>query len=405
MRNKINKAFTGCSTSTWKRLTALVVMTIITVSSVVTVMASGRRATIIYNGVPTQVDVWSEDTEDIIAAAGITLKSTDRVVSVPGTEIEIRINSLFKVAIDDGSGEEKTTSVYYGTSVATALAQAGVSIGLHDVVSPTANSIVTGDQEVIIQRNCAVKITADGKTEEKIVPAGTVAGALASAGVSVGADDIVSPALTDQVTEGMELKVGRVTYQEVTVTEDIAFQNTNENDSSLYIGQKKVKVAGKNGRQEVTKRQKLVDGEVVEETVLSTNVLEEPVSQITLVGTRQKSKWATIIANGTLKDHNGNTVSYKKLITGRCAAYTGGGTTATGLPAAVGRVAVNPNIIPYGTKLYICSPDGKIVYGYAVAADTGGGLMRGVIVCDLYMNTLQECRNFGGRNMNIYVLS
>jgi hypothetical protein len=103
-----------------------------------------------------------------------------------------------------------------------------------------------------------------------------------------------------------------------------------------------------------------VDGEVVEETVLSTNVLEEPVSQITLVGTRQKSKWATIIANGTLKDHNGNTVSYKKLITGRCAAYTGGGTTATGLPAAVGRVAVNPNIIPYGTKLYICSPDGKL---------------------------------------------
>jgi hypothetical protein len=74
MRNKINKAFTGCSTSTWKRLTALVVMIIITVSSVVTVMASGRRATIIYNGVPTQVDVWSEDTEDIIAAAGITLK-------------------------------------------------------------------------------------------------------------------------------------------------------------------------------------------------------------------------------------------------------------------------------------------------------------------------------------------
>jgi uncharacterized protein YabE (DUF348 family) len=114
-----------------------------------------------------------------------------------------------------------------------------VSIGLHDVVSPTANSIVTGDQEVIIQRNCAVKITADGKTEEKIVPAGTVAGALASAGVSVGADDIVSPALTDQVTEGMELKVGRVTYQEVTVTEDIAFQNTNENDSACTLARKR----------------------------------------------------------------------------------------------------------------------------------------------------------------------
>ena len=49
-------------------------------------------------------------------------------------------------------------------------------------------------------------------------------------------------------------------------------------------------------------------------------------------------------------------------------AYTGGGITATGAPAAVGRVAVNPNVIPYGTKLYIASPDGSIVYGYAIAS-------------------------------------
>ncbi|MBE6830171.1 MAG: hypothetical protein E7519_08180, partial [Ruminococcaceae bacterium] len=69
-----------------------------------------------------------------------------------------------------------------------------------------------------------------------------------------------------------------------------------------------------------------------------------------------------------------------------------------------GLVAVNPKIIPYGSRLYICSPDGKVVYGYAIAADTGGGVMDGRIVADLYFNTVGQCRQFGNRKMNIYVL-
>ena len=87
-----------------------------------------------------------------------------------------------------------------------------------------------------------------------------------------------------------------------------------------------------------------------------------------------------------------------------CSAYTGGGTTATGAPAAFGRVAVNPNVIPYGTKLYICSPDGKVVYGYAIASDTGGACMRNTIIADLYYDTLSECYQIGVRTMNVYIL-
>ena len=45
------------------------------------------------------------------------------------------------------------------------------------------------------------------------------------------------------------------------------------------------------------------------------------------------------------------------------------------------------------------------VYGYAVAGDTGGAMMAGEALCDLYMNTEQECMNFGRRTMNLYVLS
>ena len=147
-----------------------------------------------------------------------------------------------------------------------------------------------------------------------------------------------------------------------------------------------------------------VDGVVVESTVLSSEVISEPVTQVTREGTKDPNGWATIESDGTVYDENGNEVVYKKLLSGRCSAYTGGGTTATGAPAAFGRVAVNPNVIPYGTKLYICSPDGKVVYGYAIASDTGGACMRNTIIADLYYDTLSECYQIGVRTMNVYIL-
>ena len=61
-------------------------------------------------------------------------------------------------------------------------------------------------------------------------------------------------------------------------------------------------------------------------------------------------------------------------------------------------------MIPYGTRLYICSADGSYVYGYAIAEDTGDACMAGDIVADLYMNSEAECDSFGRQELNIYVL-
>jgi len=55
--------------------------------------------------------------------------------------------------------------------------------------------------------------------------------------------------------------------------------------------------------------------------------------------------------------------------------------------------------------LYICSPDGSLVYGYAVAGDTGGTLMAGQVLVDLYYDSLAKCYAFGSRKMCVYVLS
>ena len=65
------------------------------------------------------------------------------------------------------------------------------------------------------------------------------------------------------------------------------------------------------------------------------------------------------------------------MFTATAVAYSArpGAGTASGRKAIPGHIAVNPNVIPYGTKLYITTPDNKVVYGYAVAADTGTALV------------------------------
>ena len=105
-------------------------------------------------------------------------------------------------------------------------------------------------------------------------------------------------------------------------------------------------------------------------------------------------------------DENGVPLNYTKIINGKASAYYGDPITATGTKPVPGSVAVNPKIIPYGSKLWIVSDDGKYVYGYAVAEDTGGFIhWKNGPTVDLFMNTRTECYNFGVRNVTIYVLS
>ena len=76
--------------------------------------------------------------------------------------------------------------------------------------------------------------------------------------------------------------------------------------------------------------------------------------------------------------------------------------TYSGTPARVGAIAVDPNIIPLGSKLYIVSEDGQYVYGYCVAEDTGSAI-KGYAV-DLYYNYYDECIQFGRRDVTVYVI-
>ena len=94
--------------------------------------------------------------------------------------------------------------------------------------------------------------------------------------------------------------------------------------------------------------------------------------------------------------------SYKATYTMKATAYTGDSITATGItpvrnPNGLSTIAVDPSIIPLGSKVYIPG------YGEAIAADTGGAIKGHRI--DLFLNSKNECINWGRQNVTLYVLA
>lgn len=104
-------------------------------------------------------------------------------------------------------------------------------------------------------------------------------------------------------------------------------------------------------------------------------------------------------------DENGIPLNYRYKLSGKSTTYIMGHTTATGTPVHPGVVAVNPRIIPYGTKMYIVANDGSgAVYGYASAEDTGGFIyMNNGPLVDMYVWTMSDVYAWGNHPVDIYI--
>lgn len=315
-------------------------------------------------------------------------------------DVSVNVIKAFTVTVNN-RGKQQIVMLAKGT-VNDALEKAGINTD--NVVSvPSGTTEITGDTAVTLYDAKRVDVKADGETHNVLLPKGNVVKSLNLAGFNVSADDILDVSKDSDVWDTMSITIQRVRYGEETTTEKIAYDEVKKNSDKIELGETKVATEGKDGKKLVTKKCRYVDGKKVSEKTVRTYVSKKPVDKVTLVGTKGAAKSG---AAGTFTDSNGNKVSYKRLLTGSGTAYTApsGAGTATGVTAYHGGVAVNPNIIPYGSKLYIVSTDGSFVYGYATAVDTGGALMEGSAVVDCFYNTYNECVNFGRRNVNVYVI-
>lgn len=343
-----------------------------------------------------------------------TVQNTFAAAAAPAASGDGSLNDLYTVTLK-ADGKIRTVRTT-GDSVADALRAASVELGKRDVVKPAVNTALSRLMSIEVTRDAliSVKVKADGKVKEVLTEGGKVADALNSADITLDGDDKVKPASEASLTEGMNINVTRISTESVTKEINIPYETKTKKSASLARGTTSIEKKGRTGVKEQVYVVKKVDGKEVSKKLVSESVTRQPVTEVKVVGTKAVQASAAVKNKNTISNHaipsslkldsNGIPINYKKKISGPATAYCDGTTTSTGRPAMPGNVAVNPNVIPYGTKMYIVSKDGRYNYGYAVAADTGGALMSGAVVVDLYFYGNAACEQFGRRAVDIYIL-
>ncbi len=368
-------------------------------NKLMTAFAVGMAAVVGFGSIFAVAAAATVPEENVNTASTETTEKT--VYDYLSGEGDFHVLSAYEVTVVNGDETVKLLS--NGGKVSDILKEAGVELGENQISYPAYDSEIKGDCEIRVLDAKPVSITADGETKEVLLPDGTVEEALQLGSVKLGKDDILDVKRTTPVSKVKSITIKRVTYKDETVSETIPFDKVKENSDELDLGETKIKTEGIDGEKAVVNRVKYIDGERDSSLTIAEKVVKKPVDEVTLVGTKGA---ASADGAGTFTDENGVEVSYKYKLTGSGTAYTApdGASTATGTPVYEGGVAINPDLIPYGSKLYVESTDGSRVYGYATAIDTGGALMDGSAIVDVFYFSYDACCNWGRRDVNVYVI-
>lgn len=208
--------------------------------------------------------------------------------------------------------------------------------------------------------------------------------------------DEVIPSKETILKEATDITIKRITKTTEKIKSPVKFKKTIESTSKLNLGETKVITSGVDGEKLDTLEITFTDGKETNRKVIGSEIIKHPVNEVTLKGTQ-----------GVIDTKTGESLKYKKSLVVEASAYSTEGWkskhTASGTLARVGAIAVDPKVIPLGSKLYVTSPNGKSwVYGHAVAEDTGGAIKGNKI--DLFFNTQKECINFGRQKAIVYIL-
>lgn len=288
------------------------------------------------------------------------------------------------------------------TNVGKILSKQGIVLNEGDELNYALSDNVRSDAVIKIYRAMDIAVTVMGETREYRTTKTTVADVLEEMGIAIGEGDQVSPSLDTTIREGSSIHVVLYDTHEVTVQEEIAYTTQEIENPALAPGEKKVLQAGQKGIIEYVYNIQYENGVEVSRELVRENKLNDPVEEI--VEYYPESVWELGVVPAT------RPTNYTRMETFTATAYDASpadngiwaGKTSTGMPLVYGVIAVDPRVIPYGTKMYIESADGQYKYGYAIAGDCGGAI-KGKKV-DLFFPNRSTCTQFGRRAVNIYFL-
>ncbi len=208
-----------------------------------------------------------------------------------------------------------------------------------------------------------------------------------------------------ELTKNMVIDLTSITEKKITKKETIAYDTEIRENPDLEEGKENVLQEGENGELSIITKENYSGAELISSEVVEELVTKEAKNKIIERGTKKKEIPIPVVelkkekqpASVTASTVTNNSTSLNVVATG----YTPGdpgctGITYTGTKASRGTIAVDPKVIPFGTKLYIPG------YGYGVAADTGGAIKGNKI--DLCYESRTEALNWGIKNITVYIV-
>lgn len=314
----------------------------------------------------------------------------------------IGINANRKTILVSIDGKETKITTFRNT-FSDALKVNNIVLGPKDKTTPSINTKLKNNDKISIKRAVNVTVAVDGKDLNIKTTEETVDKMFKEEGIKINEEDKVFPSKDTSVQDGLKLIVTRVETKTIEQKYALDFSTVVKKDDNAAKGSTKVVQNGEEGEKIITTKLVYEDGKEVKRDVINEIVTKKPVQKIVAVGTLS-----------TISVSRGGNVMYKSSIRVRATAYSAGfsstgkrpgdknygktasGTTARRNPYGYSSVAVDPRVIPIGTKLYI---EG---YGYAVAEDTGGGINGNAI--DVFFETDGECIKWGVKKVNVYIL-
>lgn len=288
------------------------------------------------------------------------------------------------------------------------------------ISSLLATSLISGGSLGYNHFKKDITLVVDGKKKEISTFTGNVEELLIEQEVKYDTNDIINLPLDTKLTDGMNVEVTDVMVKIEKESKVVDFETEIVKDSEMKKGTTSVSVEGKNGENELVYEVTYHNGKQVGKKFIEENVITNPVNKVVKEGTKEEIKVEEVkevkkeeepkIIEEPVKEETTKEVEQVKETSEssevsnlgthmvvESTSYCQGSVTATGTQARWGVIAVDPNVIPFGTKVYI--PQFDKVF---IAEDTGGAIKGNKI--DIFMENSDDAINWGRRNIDIYIL-
>lgn len=317
----------------------------------------------------------------------------------------------------------------FANSVEEVLSEMGFQLREEDYVYPPREQALQRVTGIALVKAKPYTVVHDGRVTETWAVAAKVADVLVDAGVKWHPQDVILPPLESPPPADKNIAVVRVTTE--VIEEEIVLPHASVRvpNNSLYRGQEKIVQAGHDGKMVNTIQLVYHDDEVMESTVLNSEVIREArdtiveygtISSISRGGYKIAIKYAVDVrataycpgtpGSGCPLDANGHS---------QCTGpYNKYGRTATGRLAKQGKgtretpyiIAVDPRVVPLNSLVYLSFKGGSVTTqhgqiikdGFAIAADTGSAIRGNRI--DILFDNHWVAWYFGNRSVRVFVV-